>query len=222
MRINREGYIIISVTLLIFIGSVALLYSFVAKQEWCLWLWSTSAVLLMLWLFIALFFREPTKRALLRDDNLIYAPCDGEVVVTELVHEGEYLNCEIMQVSIFMSVANIHVNWLPVSGEVEYCKYHQGRFLVAWNPKSSTLNERTSTVIRCLSGERVLVRQIAGFIARRIVCYMKEGIKVEQNSKMGFIKFGSRVDILIPKSAELMVKIGDKTVGTETVIAKFK
>ncbi len=222
MRINREGHKIISVTLLIFVGSVFLLYSFVAKQGWCWRMWSICSILAILWLCITLFFREPTKRTHIQDDNLIYAPCDGRVVVTELVRDDELPEEEMMQISIFMSVANIHVNWFPVSGVVEMFKYHAGKFLVAWNPKSSKLNERATTIIRCSNGERVLVRQVAGYLARRIISYMRDGDKVEQNGRLGFIKFGSRVDILIPTSAQVVVNIGDKTVGAKSVIARFK
>lgn len=143
------------------------------------------------------------------DADLVFAPCDGRVVVTENVRETEYLGREMLQISIFMSITNIHMNWVPVGGEVEYFKYHPGRFLVAWHPKSSTENERTTTVVRMPSGQQVLFRQIAGLIARRIISYMKVGHAVEQNSVCGFIKFGSRVDVLVPKDSELLVEIGD-------------
>ena len=127
-----------------------------------------------------------------------------------------------MQISIFMSVTNVHMNWVPVAGTVEYFKYHPGRFLVAWHPKSSTENERTTTVVKMNTGERVLFRQIAGLVARRIVSYMKEGTQVEQNSVAGFIKFGSRIDVLVPKDAKLLVEIGDSVVGSQTPIARIK
>ena len=127
-----------------------------------------------------------------------------------------------MQISIFMSVTNVHMNWVPVAGTVEYFKYHPGRFLVAWHPKSSTENERTTTVVKMNSGERILFRQIAGLVARRIVSYMKEGTQVEQNSVAGFIKFGSRIDVLVPKDAKLLVEIGDSVVGSQTPIARIK
>ena len=136
--------------------------------------------------------------------------------MTEVVKENEYLNEEMLQISIFMSVTNVHMNWVPVGGTVEYFKYHPGRFLVAWHPKSSTENERTTTVVKMASGQKVLFRQIAGLIARRIISYMKVGSPVEQNSVCGFIKFGSRVDVLVPKNSELLVEIGDPVVGSQT------
>ncbi|MEG1405464.1 MAG: phosphatidylserine decarboxylase, partial [Alistipes sp.] len=132
------------------------------------------------------------------------------------------LDQEMMQISIFMSVTNVHMNWFPVGGMVEYFKYHPGRFLVAWHPKSSTENERTTTVVRLADGRPVLFRQIAGMIARRIVSYMKVGQQVEQNSVSGFIKFGSRIDVLIPKDSELLVEIGDPVVGSQTPIARLR
>ena len=155
------------------------------------------------------------------DADLVFAPCDGRVVVTEVVEETEYLHREMLQISIFMSITNVHMNWVSVGGKVEYFKYHPGRFLVAWHPKSSTENERTTTVVRMNDGRQVLFRQIAGLIARRIVSYMKIGESVEQNSVCGFIKFGSRVDVLIPKDSELLVEIGDATVGSQTPIARL-
>ncbi len=220
MKINREGHIIIVSSLSIFTVVSTLLYYLVARCEWCWWLTSIVTLLAVIWLFVIFFFREPS-RELLSDDSLIYAPCDGRVVVTELVHEKEFLDEEMMQISIFMSVANVHINWLPVSGVVDYFKHHQGRYLLAWNPKSSKLNEHTTTVIRCTTGQLVLLRQVAGYVARRIVTYVDKGDSVEQNQKLGFIKFGSRIDILIPKSSEVMVNLGDRVVGAKSVIAKF-
>ncbi len=142
--------------------------------------------------------------------------------MTEVVTEDEYLKREMLQISIFMSITNVHMNWVPVGGEVTYYKYHPGRFLVAWHPKSSTENERTTTVVKTPSGCEVLFRQVAGLIARRIVSYMKVGHTVEQNSVCGFIKFGSRIDVLVPKESELLVEIGDPTVGSQTPIARLK
>ena len=180
-----------------------------------------AALLLVFWFFVAAFFREP-RRVQIHDDELIFSPCDGRVVVTEVVHEKEHIDCEMMQISIFMSVTNVHMNWMPVGGIVEYFKHHRGRFLVAWHPKSSTENERTTTVVRLKDDRRVLIRQIAGFVARRIVSYVKVGEPMAQNSVLGFIKFGSRVDILIPKDSELFVEIGDPVIGSQTPIARLK
>ena len=213
MRINKEGYKIIGIS-----GAVCLLlwwlfYHLLVHDANVSLLWFSTLVLLLFWFFIVAFFREPRR---------VFAPCDGRVVVTEVVSEDEYLKEEMLQISIFMSITNVHMNWVPVGGEVEYFKYHPGRFLVAWHPKSSTENERTTTVVRMPSGQKVLFRQIAGLIARRIISYMTVGHQVEQNSVCGFIKFGSRVDVLVPKDSELLVEIGDPTVGSQTPIARLR
>ena len=221
MRINKEGYKIIGVS-----GVVCLLiwwvfYRLLESDASVVLLWSGTVFLLLFWFFIVAFFREP-RRVRIHDADLVFAPCDGRVVVTENVQETEYLGREMLQISIFMSITNIHMNWVPVGGEVEYFKYHPGRFLVAWHPKSSTENERTTTVVRMPSGQQILFRQIAGLIARRIISYMKVGHAVEQNSVCGFIKFGSRVDVLVPKDSELLVEIGDPVVGSLTPIARLR
>jgi phosphatidylserine decarboxylase len=218
MKINKEGYIIISVTGLICLAAWFLAYFFI--KALAAYLWILAALLVVFWLFVMAFFRQP-RRVQIHDDELIFSPCDGRVVVTEVVTDDEYLTGEMLQVSIFMSVTNVHMNWLPVGGEVEYTKHHHGRFLVAWHPKSSTENERTTTVVRLKDGRKVLMRQIAGFVARRIVNYMKPGKTVKQNSVMGFIKFGSRVDLLLPKDSELFVEIGDPVIGSQTPIARL-
>lgn len=219
MKINKEGYIIIGTTGLISLAIWFLVYFFLDTPT--AYLWFMAFFLLVFWFFIAAFFREP-RRVQIHDDELIFSPCDGRVVVTEVVHETEHIDCEMMQISIFMSVTNVHMNWTPVGGIVEYFKHHHGRFLVAWHPKSSTENERTTTVIRLKDGRRVLMRQIAGFVARRIVSYVKVGKPMKQNSVLGFIKFGSRIDLLIPKDSELFVEIGDPVIGSQTPIARLK
>lgn len=221
MRINKEGYKIIGVS-----GVVCLLiwwvfYRLLESDASVVLLWSGTVFLLLFWFFIVAFFRE-SRRVRIHDADLVFAPCDGRVVVTENVQETEYLGREMLQISIFMSITNIHMNWVPVGGVVEYFKYHPGRFLVAWHPKSSTENERTTTVVRMPSGQQILFRQIAGLIARRIISYMKVGHAVEQNSVCGFIKFGSRVDVLVPKDSELLVEIGDPVVGSLTPIARLR
>ena len=220
MRINKEGYKIIGIS-----GAVCLLlwwlfYHLLVHDANVSLLWFSTLVLLLFWFFIVAFFREP-RRVRIHDADLVFAPCDGRVVVTEVVSEDEYLKEEMLQISIFMSITNVHMNWVPVGGTVEYFKYHPGRFLVAWHPKSSTENERTTTVVKMASGQKVLFRQIAGLIARRIISYMKVGSPVEQNSVCGFIKFGSRVDVLVPKNSELLVEIGDPVVGSQTPIARL-
>ena len=221
MRINKEGYKIIGISGVVCVLIWWLFYHLLESDASEELLWVGTAFLLLFWFFIVAFFREP-RRVRIHDADLVFAPCDGRVVVTENVRETEYLGREMLQISIFMSITNIHMNWVPVGGEVEYFKYHPGRFLVAWHPKSSTENERTTTVVRMPSGQQVLFRQIAGLIARRIISYMKVGHAVEQNSVCGFIKFGSRVDVLVPKDSELLVEIGDPVVGSQTPIARLR
>lgn len=167
------------------------------------------------------FFRQPARPIIL-DDNTIYAPADGTVVVIEKVIENEFLKDERIQISIFMSPINVHINWAPISGIVEYFKYHPGKYLVAWHPKSSLENERTTVVIKDKQNRQVLLRQIAGAMARRIVWYVKEQMPIQQGDQFGFIKFGSRVDIYLPLDAEVLVNIDDKTKGNTTPIARLK
>ena len=221
MKISREGFKIIAVSGIIMLALWTLMF-YMLKAEDKLWLLIALAVVLFVfWLFIISFFRSP-RRVRIHDDDLVFSPCDGRVVVTEIVKDNEYFDGEEkMQVSIFMSVTNVHINWFPVGGIVKYFKYHPGRFLLAWHPKSSTDNERTTTVVQTVKGVEVLFRQIAGFVARRIVSYVKVGEEVHQNDKCGFIKFGSRIDILLPENAELLVEIGDRVVGTLTPIARI-
>ena len=220
MKINKEGYTIIAVSGLICLAIWFLFYWLLKSSAHSLLIWASTLFLLIFWGFVIAFFREP-RRVRIHDEDLIFSPCDGRVVVTEVVTEEEYLKKEMLQISIFMSVTNVHINWYPVGGLVKYFKYHPGKFLVAWHPKSSTDNERTTTVVETKSGVEVLFRQIAGFVARRIVSYVKVDEQVDQNSVFGFIKFGSRIDILLPKDAKLLVEIGDKVVGTQTPIARI-
>ena len=221
MKINKEGYHIIAFSGVACALLWWLIYHLLESNDRGSLLWVSALLLLFFWFFIVAFFREP-RRVRIHDADLIFAPCDGRVVVTELVKEHEcFGGQEMLQISIFMSITNIHMNWVPVAGEVEYFKHHPGRFLVAWHPKSSTENERTTTVVRMDDGRKVLFRQVAGLIARRIVSYMTPGERVELNSVCGFIKFGSRVDVLVPKESELLVEIGDPTVGSQTPIARL-
>lgn len=178
------------------------------------------AVSVILFLLVLQFFRNPSRQIKIADDNKVYAPCDGKVVVIEEANEDEYFNKKRLQLSIFMSPLNVHVNRNPISGTVNYFKYHPGKYLVAWHPKSSTENERTTVVIRNGDNE-ILLRQIAGALAKRIKTYLNVGDKVEQGSEMGFIKFGSRVDIFLPLDAKINVKIGDKVKGNKSIIAEF-
>jgi len=183
--------------------------------------WTILVITLLFLVPLLIFFRNPERVVATLDNNLIYSPCDGKVVTIEEVDENEYFKDKRIQVSVFMSPLNVHVNRNPISGEVKYSQYHPGKYLVAWHPKSSTENERTTIVLSNGKNE-VLFRQIAGALARRIVNYLKAGQKVVQGADMGFIKFGSRVDIYLPLDAKINVKIGDIAKGNETVIAKFQ
>ena len=220
MKINKEGYKIITISGVCLAALWTLVYYMIEAHEQLWLLILLSLMFLTLWFFIVSFFREP-RRIKIHDDDLVFSPCDGRVVVTEIVEDNEYFHGKRLQVSIFMSVTNVHINWFPVGGVVKYFKYHPGRFLVAWHPKSSTDNERTTTVVETRKGVEVLFRQIEGFVARRIVSYVKVDEQIHQNDKCGFIKFGSRIDILLPTNAELLVEIGDRVVGTQTPIARI-
>lgn len=167
------------------------------------------------------FFRNPRIVAE-QNEQYVLAPADGKVVVIEEVEDKEYFNTTRRQVSIFMSPVNVHVNRNPISGVIKYFKYHAGQYLVAWHPKSSTDNERTTIVVETPGGVEVLFRQIAGALARRIKWYVQEGDEVEQGAEFGFIKFGSRVDVLLPLNAEVKVAVGDKTKGGRTIIAELR
>jgi phosphatidylserine decarboxylase len=217
MTIHKEGRSIV-IQLFIILLIINVLIFFLTQNQFIRFIVVVPSVLLFL--FVIRFFRKP-KRLVLTDDDTIYAPADGTVLVIEETEEGEYFKDKRIQVSIFMSVWNVHINWYPISGIIKYFKYHPGKFLVARLPKSSTENERTSFVIEDQKKREILVRQIAGIIARRIICYAKEGKEVKQNSEVGFIRFGSRVDVFLPLDAEIKVKLGDKTKGTQTVIAKL-
>lgn len=215
MRIHKEGRgVLITVSFLFLIPLVTALLTGYG------WIYVVAAIFFIFLLFCLRFFRFP-DRPLKQIDGAVLSPADGEIVIIEEVEETEYLKERRIQVSVFMSVWNVHINWFPIGGEVEYFKHHQGKYLLAWHPKSSELNERTSIVVN--NGKtRILFRQIAGYVARRIVCYAKVGKKFEQNQQVGFIKFGSRVDLFLPIGTEINVKIGDKVKGTETVIAHLK
>lgn len=215
IRIHREGKTILTsfALILIVINSAVLYFAPVA-------LIFSAVVSLVLFLLVLQFFRNPVRQIIDTDDNIIYAPADGKVVVIEETHEGEYFKDKRLQVSIFMSPVNVHVNRNPISGIVSYFKYHPGKYLVAWHPKSSTENERTTTVIN--NGEtEILMRQIAGAVAKRIVNYLTVGETVEQGKDMGFIKFGSRVDLFLPVGTKLDVKLNEKVKGNKTIIARI-
>jgi len=217
MKFHKEGYTSLAlVVLFIFIINATADY-FDANQfvKWFLYLLSA-----FLFITIVQFFRSP-KKLITLDENAVLCPADGKVVVIEETEETEYFKDKRLQVSIFMSPTNVHVNRNPISGIVSYFKYHPGKFLVAWHPKSSTENERTTVVVKKSNEIEVLFRQIAGALARRIVWYVKEGDKVQQGEEFGFIKFGSRVDVFLPIGTKITVNIGEKVVGGKTVIARF-
>ncbi|HCM75570.1 MAG TPA: phosphatidylserine decarboxylase family protein [Cytophagales bacterium] len=175
----------------------------------------------ILFLLVLQFFRNPIFK-IVQNDKQVLAPADGKVVVIEETEETEYLKERRKQISIFMSPVNVHVNRMPVEGAISYYKYHPGKYLVAWHPKSSTENERTTVVAKMKNGTEILFRQIAGAVARRIRCYVSEGQKLDQGQEFGFIKFGSRVDVFLPMDAKITVKVGDVTKGGRTVLAELE
>jgi len=216
MKIHKEGYRIIAGSVVVWAVLVALGVIFLPS-----WMaWSVAGLAVLAILFVLRFFRVP-RRVYPHDDQAVYSPADGKIVIIEETDVKEYLGERRIQVSVFMSVWNVHINWFPVGGTVSYYKYHPGKYLVAWHPKSSELNERTTIVVDT-GRQTILFRQIAGFVARRIVSYAKVGNKVKQNTQCGFIKFGSRVDLFLPLDAEICVETGQKVVGTQTVIARLK
>ncbi len=176
---------------------------------------------IVIYLLIVNFFRFP-NRVIIQGDNTILAPADGKIVVIEETEEPEYFKDRRIQVSIFMNIFNVHINWFPVNGIIKYFKYHKGNYAAAYLPKSSTENERTSIAIECNNGQTILMRQIAGAIAKRIVSYTPVGGKARQDQHAGFIKFGSRVDLFLPLDTKIEVKLGQKTIGSQTIIGTFK
>ena len=214
IKIHKEGLGAIVVSF-VFLAVVMLFASYLHVNSW---IWDTLFVLCVAtWFMVIRFFRYPFRTQIV-DDSVVFSPCDGEVVVIEEVYEPEYLKTQCLQVSVFMSPLNVHANWYPVSGEVEYVKYHPGKYLVAWHPKSSCENERTTVVVSNDKG-KFLFRQVAGAMARRIVCYAHKDLQVEQNTELGFIKFGSRVDVYLPLGSKIQVALGQKVVGKVTHIA---
>jgi len=215
MRFHKEGRTIIAGTLL-GVAALNLLVMWMAPQ----FIGISLAVSIIVLILVLQFFRNPVREIVVSDNNVIYAPADGKIVVIEEAQENEYLKDKRLQISIFMSPINVHVNRNPVSGTVNYFKYHPGKYLVAWHPKSSTENERTTTVIDNGNVE-ILLRQIAGALAKRIVNYVEKGDKVIQGADMGFIKFGSRVDLFLPLGTKVKVEMGQKVKGNLTVIAEL-
>lgn len=218
MTIHKEGRLLLLVLAVLFLGLNFGTIEYYPEDALLQNIILVSSI--FLFLVILQFFRNPKVVTHVNEKQVI-APADGKVVVIEKVLEDEYFNAERKQVSIFMSPVNVHVNRSPVSGIVKYFKYHAGKYLVAWHPKSSTENERTTMVLDLGNGLEVLVRQIAGAMARRIKWYVDEGSELQQGNEFGFIKFGSRVDIFLPINAEIKVNIGDKTKGGKTIIAEL-
>lgn len=218
IAIHKEGYKILAVGFSGFIIVNILVWTLWYDQIILKWIFLSFS--LLLYLFLLFFFRLPLRK-LEPDPGLVYAPADGKVVVIEETFEKEYFKDNRLKISIFMSPFNMHSNKYPVSGSIKYVEYHPGNYKVAWHPKSSELNERSSVVIRTDEGAEILVRQIAGAVARRIVTYAKQDEKVVQGEELGFIKFGSRVDIFLPVGTEIEVPILQQVKANKSIIAKI-
>lgn len=217
VKIHREGTAILIVSF-----CILLLLSLL-----CWWLSKPAGIVvttisIILYALMANFFRSPKRNFTGNPENVVVSSVDGRVVALEETEETEFLHRRVIQLSVFMTLFDVHANWFPVNGEVVYTAHHSGRFMSAWLPKSSTENERSTIVIRTESGQDVLVRQVAGAMARRIVTYAEPGVEASIEDHMGFIKFGSRVDIYLPLGTEIFVKIGDKTIGGITEIARLR
>ncbi len=218
MTLHREGKKWVTGTLVFFVAVNTLFTVLLNTPDWLkVFVFVLSLVFLIL---VLQFFRYP-KRSITRNENYIISPCDGKVVVIEKTNESEFYKDKRIQVSIFMSPVNVHANWYPMSGMVRYTKYHPGKYLVAWHPKASTENERSTIVLEKDSSRTILLRQIAGALARRIVYYPRENDKVIQGGELGFIKFGSRVDLYLPLDATINVALNQKVTGGVTVIGAF-
>ncbi|MGD1846156.1 MAG: phosphatidylserine decarboxylase family protein [Salibacteraceae bacterium] len=219
MTLHKEGTASIIIVLLVAGAIMGLSYSLAADYPIVIALgWLVSLFLVII---ILQFFRAPS-RPVSPEEGVVLCPADGKVVVIEEVTETEFFEDKRIQVSIFMSPINVHINWAPVSGLIKYVKYHPGKYLVAWHPKSSTENERTTIVLETANQTEVLIRQIAGALARRIVHYAEEGKKVVQGGQVGFIKFGSRVDVFLPIGTEIKVTLDQKVKGNVTQLAQLK
>lgn len=218
MTIHKAGYKLLLKILIIGILINLAAYYFINNS---IIVHTVLIVSIVIYLLIVNFFRFP-NRVIIQDDNTVLAPADGKIVVIEETEEPEYFKDRRLQVSIFMNIFNVHINWFPVNGVIKYFKYHKGNFAAAYLPKSSTENERTTIVIECNNGKTILMRQIAGAMAKRIVSYAPVGGKARQDQHAGFIKFGSRVDLFLPLDTKIDVKLGQKTTGSQTVIGTFK
>ena len=219
VKIHREGLNILLALLFLLLAINVPLYIFMESKVVPIIVITLSTIL---YLLVVNFFRSPRRHFKGDQENAIVASVDGKVVALEEVYEDEYLHRNVIQLSIFMTVFNVHANWTPVTGTVKYVKHHSGRFLAAYLPKSSTENERSTIVIATDNGTEILMRQIAGAVARRIVTYPEAGERVTIDEHIGFIKFGSRVDIYLPLDTEILVKLGDITTGGITQVARLK
>ena len=216
MRIHKEGFLVIAVSVLIWI----LLNVLVGLTEELYFRSFTLLTTTPMLIFVLRFFRYPRRTIKLKPGSVL-SPCDGQIVVIEETYEAEYFNDRRLQISVFMSVYNVHINWIPVPGVVKYFKHHNGNFMAAYLPKSSTENERATTVIQMEDGTEVLVRQIAGAVAKRIISYPKVSAKVNQQTELGFIRFGSRVDLFLPIGTKVNIELCQNVIGSQTVIAYF-
>lgn len=219
MRFHKEGYVIMTISVIITAVIISTIWFLMGNSV--PWLNVTISLIPAVLLYLIIqFFRVP-NRSTAGDSSDVICPADGKVVVIERVFETEFIKKECLQISIFMSPLNVHANYAPISGEVIYTKYHEGSYLVAWHPKSSTENERSTMVIETASKKQVLVRQIAGALARRICFYAKENEMYEKGDEFGFIKFGSRVDVFLPLDAQVKVQLGQKVKNREDILASI-
>lgn len=218
VKIHHEGTNIIIILFFILLAINVPVWMFVESSITPIIVTSLSAVLFLL---VVNFFRSPRRYFKGDRENVVVSSADGKVVALEETFESEYLNRKVIQLSVFMSVFNVHANWFPVDGEVIMSKHHSGRFMAAYLPKSSTENERSTIVIRAKNGQEILMRQVAGAMAKRIVTYAQPGYEASIEDHMGFIKFGSRIDLYLPLDADIKVKIGDITTGGITEVARL-
>ena len=219
-RLHEEGTKAILITLAV-IAATDILVNWLWPSQ-TVWHYILYVFQLVVLILTVRFFRVPIWRKTTMEEDAVLAPADGRIAANEVVMEDEYFHEKRRQISIFMSIYNVHINFFPFDGEVTYYKYHPGKFLLAFNPKSSTDNEHNTIILKDKKGREVLVRQIAGFVARRIVCDLQPGDEAVAGEELGMIRFGSRVDVFLPLDAEINVKINQKTIGKETVLAKLK
>ena len=219
-RLHEEGTRAILTTLAILVALAVIVIWIWPSQTPCHYLFYAFELAVLI--LTIRFFRVPIWRKTTIEDDAVLAPADGRIAANEVVMEDEYFHDQRRQISIFMSIYNVHINFFPFDGEVTYYKYHPGKFLVAFNPKSSKDNEHNTIILKDKKGREILVRQIAGFVARRIVCDLQPGDEAVAGEELGMIRFGSRVDVFLPLDAEVDVRINQKTIGKETVLAKLK